>query len=334
MAKGQGKVGGARSGLLAQIPEACRHELAAVEFVERQRWGESPACPRCGDTSVYQMQDREGGRNKRFLWRCQGCKRQFTVRIGTIFEDSRIPLRIWCHAFWRACSSKKGVSALQIQRETGLSYKSALFLMHRIRWAMAPMPKTPRGKLTGTVEADETYVGGKPRYKGRSNLPGKRITGRATLKTPVFAVVERGGEVRTQVIDRVTKDNLMGNLRRFVDRSARVMTDEERSYDYVGMEFMGGHKTVKHGAREYVRGDVHTNTIEGFFSLIKRGMYGTFHSVSKKHLHRYVSEFEYRYNTRGLDDGARTVRAIQRGEGKRLRYREPVRSLPGSSPLE
>ena len=320
MAKDQGKVGGGRSGLLAQIPEACRDELAAVEFTEQQRWGNEPACPRCGDTNVYQMRDREGGRNKRFLWRCYGCKRQFTVRIGTIFEDSRIPLRIWCHAFWRACSSKKGVSALQIQRETGLSYKSALFLMHRIRWAMAPMPKTPRGKLTGTVEADETYVGGKPRYRGRTNLPGKRITGRATLKTPVFAVVERGGEVRAQVIDRVTKDNLMGNLRRFVDRSARVMTDEERSYDYVGLEFMGGHQTVKHGAREYVRGDVHTNTIEGFFSLIKRGMYGTFHSVSKKHLHRYVSEFEYRYNTRWLDDGARTVRAIRQGEGKRLHF--------------
>src|SRR3989440_3162357 len=155
-----GQVAAAKSEIVAALPAACSDELTAVEFIERQRWGDEPACPRCGDTDVYQMRGRNGERNARFLWDCRGCRRQFTVRIGTVFEDSRIPLRHWCYAFWAACASKKGVSALQIKRQTGLSYKSALFLMHRIRYAMTPT-RSPR--LDGTVEVDETYVGGKPR---------------------------------------------------------------------------------------------------------------------------------------------------------------------------
>src|SRR6266571_7743804 len=155
-----GKVAQNKSAVVKALPKACSDELIAVEFMERQRWGDDPACPRCGDTDVYQMRGRDGARNLRFLWRCRGCAEQFTVRIGTVFEDSRIPLKHWCYAFWAACASKKGVSALQIKRQTGLSYKSALFLMHRIRFAMTPN-RSPR--LEGTVEVDETYVGGKPR---------------------------------------------------------------------------------------------------------------------------------------------------------------------------
>src|SRR6266513_1416383 len=157
-----GKVAQNGSQVVAELPRACSDELAAVEFLERQRWGDSPACPRCGATDVYQMKGRDGERNTRFLWACRDCGDQYTVRIGTVFEDSRIPLRHWCYAFWAACASKKGVSALQIKRQTGVSYKSALFMMHRIRWAMA---EAPTGPLGGIVEADETYVGGKPRAK-------------------------------------------------------------------------------------------------------------------------------------------------------------------------
>ena len=316
MAKKQRPVGSHKSPILKAIPAACADEGKAAELIEQLRWGADPACPRCGDTKVAQMKDKDGNRNARYLWRCHGCKRQFTVRIGTVFEDSPIPLRIWCHAFWRACSSKKGVSALQVHRETGVSYKSALFLMHRIRLAMAVNPDTPP-KLSGTVEADETYVGGKPRYKGKQTGPHQAKFGRGTDKVPVFAVVERGGEVRATPITKVNKANLAGNLRRFVDLRARLITDEEMSYRQVGPEF-ASHETVKHSAREYVRGDVYTNTIEGFFSLLKRGVYGTFHSVSRKHLHRYVDEFVFRYNTRFLDDGERTLAAIQASEGKRL----------------
>jgi len=144
MARNQGKVGEQKSAILRAIPAACKDESAAVEFIEQLRWNGEPACPRCGVVTVAQMKSASGERNARYLWRCYGCKQQFTVRIGTIFEDSRIPLKIWCHGFWRACSSKKGVSALQISRETGLSYKSALFLMHRIRFAMAGDPRKPR----------------------------------------------------------------------------------------------------------------------------------------------------------------------------------------------
>lgn len=166
----QRKAGQAKNDILREIPLACVNENAAVEFVEKQRWGQIPACPHCGAVDIVQVRGKNGKRNKRYLWRCHGCKKQFTVRIGTIMEDSRIPLRVWCFAFWSACSSKKGVSALQISRECNITYKSALFLMHRIRYAMAnPNADT---KLSGTVEVDETYVGGKLRYKQKGNLVG------------------------------------------------------------------------------------------------------------------------------------------------------------------
>lgn len=315
MAKGQKKVTENKDEILKEIPLACADELTAVEFMEKQRWGDSPACPRCGDCEIRKMEDRKGNRNKRFLWRCYGCKKQFTVRIGTVLEDSSIPLRIWCYAFWKACSSKKGVSALQIKRETGLSYKSALFLMHRIRFAMSPELGEP---LKGDVECDETYVGGKPRYKGQS----KR--GRGTKKTPVFAMVERNGRVSTRVITDVTSKTLQGAIRECVDPSSRILTDENPSYNGIGYHFDRGHATVNHGRKEYVRGEIHSNTIESFFAILKRGVTGTFHSVSKKHLHRYLSEFEFRYNTRKLQDGERLTRAIKAADGKRLRYAEPI----------
>ncbi len=308
-----------KSPILEALRTACLDERHAVEFLEKHRWFSEPCCPRCGSVSVYQMQDRQtGDRNKDFRWRCRDCKRMFTVRTGTVFEETRLPLRHWCYAFWKACSSKKGVSALQISRECEISYKSALFLMHRIREAMGS-GDVPQRLLTGTVEADEVYIGGKPRYKGPHN---KR--GRGTKKTPVFGVVERGGEVRARVMERVTAPNLEAALAEQVDKAARLITDELPAYRRAGRHFEGGHHRIKHGDREYVRGDIYTNTIEGVFSLLKRGVYGTFHNVSKKHLHRYLHEFEFRYNNRHCDDGTRTVRAIQSANHKRLTYRKVV----------
>src|SRR5258707_4661857 len=159
-----------KSNLVEQIPAACSDEKTAVEFLEKQRWGNTPACVRCGSVNVYQMKNaKTGERNERYLWRCHDCKEQYTVRIGTVYEESRSPLRHWCYAFWRACTSKKGVSALEIKRHCQISYKSALFLMNRIRFAMAPDPEFPVRKLNGTVEVDETYIGPrKPRYPGTS----------------------------------------------------------------------------------------------------------------------------------------------------------------------
>lgn len=309
------------SPIIEQIPLACSNELAAVELLESFRWPMTPACVNCGSVSVYKMADaKTGERNKRFLWRCRDCKQQYTVRIGTIYEESRIELRHWCYAFWRAATSKKGVSALEIKRHCQISYKSALFLMNRIRFAMAS-DETGEKTLTGTVECDETYVGGKPRCRGIS----KR--GRGTSKTPVFAAVERGGNVRRRVVANVTGQTLKATIREMVHTSARIITDENSAYKGIGSEYSGGRESVCHGAREYAGGDVHMNTDESSFSLIKRGLMGIYHNVSREHLHRYLWQFDFLWNNRQLNDGERTVLAIQGAEGKRLLYKGPIDSV-------
>jgi len=327
MNRKQNKVGGAKSSIVADVPLACADEERAVEFMERRRWGDEPCCPRCGSVAVSKMKDRKTGeRNRRYLWYCRDCKRDYTVRIGTVFEDSRIPLKHWCFAFWAACSSKKGVSAKQIQRQTGLSYKSALFMMHRIRHAMSTDYTDPP-KLTGIVEADETFIGGRQKKRGwNRNMADPKPWADPAIqkpKIPVMAIIQRGGEVRTAIIPKVNAENVSRVLRAHVDPSARLMTDEQRAYYMIGRDF-ADHQRVSHYLGEYARGDAHCNSCEGFFALVKRGLVGTFHSVSEKHLHRYLSEFEFRWNTRKVDDGERTERAIRKSEGKRLYYREPV----------
>ena len=304
-----------KSEIIREIPLACSAELAAVEFFEKQRWGDTPCCVRCGSVNVYKMVDaKTGEQNKRYLWRCRDCKQQYTVRIGTVYEESRIPLRHWAYAFWRACTSKKGVSALELSRQCEISYKSALFLMNRIRFAMAPdFASAP--KLLGTVEVDETYVGGKPRFKGIS----KR--GRGTNKTPVFAAVERDGRIRRRIVADVTGKTLKSAIRELVDTKARIVSDENAAYAGIGPEYWGGHDSVRHGAREYVRGDVHTNTAESSFAIIKRGVIGIYHNVSREHLPRYIAQFDFMWNSRKLNDGERTVLAIKQAEGKRLMYK-------------
>ena len=300
-----------KSETINEIPAACADEAVAVEFVEKQRWGGQPHCPHCESRNVYMMKSKNGERNARYLWKCKDCGKQYTVRIGTVFEDSRIPLRHWCYAFWRACTSKKGVSALEISRQCQISYKSALFLMHRIRYAMSPAVESG-GKLTGTIEVDETYVGGKPRYKGTSK------SGRGTRKTPVLALVERNGEVRTRPIADVRAATLKKAILEVADRTSRIITDEFVSYRGIGRKFDGGHQFVNHSAKQYVNGDITTNTVESFFAIVKRGINGIFHSVSKERLPLYLGEFSFRYNTRKLDDGERTILAIRAAEGKRL----------------
>ena len=312
--------------VLEAIPAACADEAKAVEFMEAQRWGSSPCCPRCSSVNAYQMKDSQTGeRQTNFRWLCRDCKSaksvcQFTVRTGTVFEDSKIELRHWCYAFWRASTSKKGVSALEIHRHTGLSYKSCLFLLSRIRFAMADSAPDMLGPGGGDVEVDEVYIGGKPRN------PGVSKRGRGTKKACVLAMVERGGCVKTKPVANVTGKTFKSVVRANVDKSARILTDENSSYIGLGSEFERGHESTKHSAREYVRADVHSNTVEGFFSIVKRGIDGIYHSVSKEHLHRYLAEFEFRYNNRQLEDGARTAAAIQAANGKRLMYREPVQA--------
>jgi transposase-like protein len=304
------------STVIENIPLACSNELAAVEFLERQRWGSNPCCVHCGSVNVYKMVDaKTGERNNRYLWRCRDCKQQYTVRIGTIYEESRIELRHWCYTFWRAATSKKGVSALEIKRHCQISYKSALFLMTRIRFSMAP--DGTEAQLKGTVECDETYVGPrKPRH------PGTSKRGRGTSKTPVFVAVERQGELRRRIIPEVTAFTIKQAIREEVDRSARIVTDEFHSYNGIGREFAGGHETVCHGTKEYARGDVHTNTAESSHALLKRSIVGIYHNVSREYLHRYLWQADFLWNNRKMNDGERTVRAIKAAEGKRLMYRQ------------
>ncbi len=312
--KKPGKVGENKFEVIRNIPHPCANERAAVEFIESQRWEDTPCCPHCGDTDVYQMKGRDGEREKNYRWRCKGCGERYTVRTGTVMAETRMPLRYWCHAFWRVCASKKGVSAKQIQRETGLSYKSALFLLHRVRFAMADMDGV---KLSGTVEVDETYTGGKLRFRGPHN---KR--GRGTSKQPVMAMVERGGRVKSRVIADVTAATLRAAVNEHVERPAHLMSDENPCYVGLAAEY-ASHQSTKHSAKEYVRGDVHSNTAESVFAVFKRGVYGVYHNISKKHLHRYLAEFDFRWNTRKDDDGERTAKAIQSAVGKRLMYQGP-----------
>jgi transposase-like protein len=308
------------SPILSALRAATINETAAAEFLEKQRWGNTPACPLCGDVEVYQMMS-EGQRNKDYRWRCRGCEKMFTVRTGTVFAETRLPLRVWVYAIWKACSSKKGISALQLSREMEITHKSALFILRRIRHGLGEVVE-PR--LTGTIEVDELYVGGKPRYKGVSK-PGK-----GSDRTPVVGIVQRGGDVRFRMMERVTSMNIASFIAENADLTCRVITDEAPIYKFVGKHFEGGHEVVTHSAKEYVRKgtDVHSNTVEGVFSLIRRGVMGTFHSISRKHLPNYLNEFQFRWNTRKMDDGQRVAQAIKAIDGKRLQYRESVENPP------
>jgi transposase-like protein len=303
------------------LPEIFTHfpdDAKARAYLESVRWPMGPICPHCGnkrEAAIWKIEANPAKKIRDGLYHCGECKKQFTVTVGTIFEDSHIPLNKWLVAWYLLCSSKKGISSLQIQRQLGLgSYRTALFMMHRIRYALKDPVFTT--KLSGTVEVDETYVGGKKKawIKGRG----------AVGKTPVVSLVERNGGVRSMVVDKVNSVTLKATLKEHVQTSATIMTDDFPAYNSATRDFKA-HETVPHSQKEYVRGNVHTNTVEGYFSLVKRGIIGTFHNVSKKHLPLYLAEFDHRYNYRKVTDGERTIEGLAKVEGKRLTYK-PLRA--------
>jgi len=254
------------------------------------------------------------------LHNCKDCRRQFTVTVGTIFEDSHIPLRKWLVCWFLICSSKKGISSLQIQRILDLgSYRTALFMTHRVRHALKQTSFDE--PLYGVVEVDETYVGGK---ESRS-FDGKTLKTGFTNKTPVVSLVERGGNKRSVVMKRVTAKNLSAAIAEHTALGATVMTDDSRLYKRVKNTRI--HHSVNHSAKQYAykldtsETVVHTNTVESSFSLLKRGVIGTFHSVSEQHLHYYLAEFDHRWNSRKDSDGTRTIDGIKKAKGKRLTYK-------------
>lgn len=289
-----------------QSPEKAR------EWLEGHLWPEGPICPFCGAIdNATPVQTRPG------LHQCNDgdCRKQFTVTVGTLFERSHIPLNKWLMAAFLICASKKGMSALQMSRMLGISYKSTWFMMHRIREAMR-QGKAPGG-LGGAnkvVEADETWIGGKSKNR-KHHVPAKEA---------VFSLVERDGQVRSHHVPAVTAKNLRPILVSQVSRKSYLMTDESVVYPTLGREF-SGHGTVNHSIEEYVRGTFwHTNTVENYFSILKRGITGTYHHVSQQHLKRYLAEFDFRYNERkalGVDDKTRANKLLKGIVGKRLTYR-------------
>lgn len=298
----------------------------ARTFLEQLRWPDGPICPHCGVLGeAYKLEPKAGAKThvRKGVWKCAGCRQQFTVTVGTIFEDSHIPLSKWLMAIHLLCASKKGMSAHQLHRMLGITYKSAWFMAHRIRHAMSQEPLS--SKLSGTIEVDETYVGGKRRGSKRGR-PGVD-----SHKAPVVSLIQRQGKVRSFHMPRVTGENLKQVIRENVSTESTVMTDDYGLYHGLNKEF-ASHDIIRHKFGSYARREgaksIHVNSAEGYFALLKRGIVGSFHHVSKRHLQRYLDEFDFRYNARKIPDGERAVLAVKGTAGKRLTYRDSRGSSP------
>jgi transposase-like protein len=293
-------------------------EQAAFARLEAIVWPDGIVCPHCGAigkaAALAGVKDKKG-RIRPGLKKCYACRKQFTVRVGTVFEASHVPLHIWWQATFLLCSSKKGISSNQLHRTLGVTLKTAWFMSHRLREAMRVLQMDPLGGAGKMVEADETFFAQKrPKAKGARGYAHKHA---------IVSLVERGGKVRSQHVNDVNAATLRPILKAQIDAASWLMTDESMVYRSIGKEFKY-HFTVEHGIGEYVRGGAHTNTIEGFFSIFKRGMIGVYQHCGSRHLKRYLAEFDFRYNQRvalGISDPARTEAALRGITGKRLTYR-------------
>jgi len=307
---------------LLEIMRRYSTEEKARDYFERQRWPNGPVCPHCGSSEkIYARTANAETGVREGVYTSGECRDTFTVTVGTVMERTHIPLNKWLIAFYMMCASKTQVSALQLQRQLELgSYRTALFLCHRIRYALKD--NFPGGPLTGAVEADETYIGGKTRGKGRG-FKGNKIA--------VVSLVERGGNVRSTVVEKATSKTIDSLLRKHVADEARLHTDESPLYNKAGKRF-ASHSRVNHSEEDYAHFNwrtgetATTNTVEGFFGNSKRSLDGTHHQISRQHLHLYTAELDFKYNTRKSSDGERTVQGIRRIEGKRLMYRPKATS--------
>lgn len=289
------------------------NEEAAYEYVESRLWPTGPVCPHCGECErIGRLQ----GKSTRVgVRKCYSCRKPFTVKVGTIFESSHVKLHIWLQAMHLMASAKKGISTNQLSRILGVTLQTAWFMSHRIRLAMTPNPSSfgPIGGEGKTVEADETYLTKSPKTRKAPGTPKN-----ARTAPQVFALVERGGNIRSMLLDHKT---VRKALRENMDWDSRLVTDQAQHYKKLLP--MGQHESVNHSKGEYVRGDVHTNTLEGFFSIFKRGLVGTYQHIDNKHLNRYLAEFDFRQNTRaklGIDDAMRAEILLKGVVGRRLTY--------------
>jgi transposase-like protein len=302
-----------------------RDEDAARKHIEAILWPDGPVCPHCGILDhATKLEPRNGSKNgvRKGVWNCNGCRKQFSVTVGSIFEDSHIPLHKWLLAIHLMCSSKKGISAHQLMRNLSIgSYRSAWFMAHRIRWALTQEPI--KGALGGIVEVDETYIGGKTRVGSHAAQPGERphdIKSAVHNKAAVVAVLQRGGPVRSHHVERVTAKNIKPIVEEMVSKDAHLMTDS--SNVLLGSRSGRRHSQVNHRAGEYVRMEdgtvISTNSVESYFAILKRGNYGVYHHWGRKYMPQYLREFDWRYNVRELDDAERAVVALKMTDGKRL----------------
>jgi transposase-like protein len=293
-------------------------EDKAREALEAIRWPDGPYCPHCGNADQEKIAKGLGKAHRPGLYYCAACNGQFTVTVGTVMERSKIPLSKWLFAMHLMGASKKGMSALQLQRMLGVTYKTAWFLCHRIREAMTPKTRGPLGGEGKIVEADETYIGGKEKNKHVGKRKRGNIGGKG--KQSVFALVERDGQSHSFRVANISGEELRPLIVTHVSRKSVLMTDEGGQYFHAGKEF-ARHEKINHSADEYVRGDVYTNTAECRFSLMKRAVYGAHHSISEAHLDRYMVEWDFKWNTRKMKDGERAALIAKGIEGKRLTYR-------------
>ena len=294
--------------------KAFQNEEAAYKWVESRVWPDGPICPHCG--GIDRISPMKGKSTRIGTYKCYQCRKPFTVKVGTVFEASHVPMRLWLQAMFLMCSSKKGISSNQLHRTLGVTLKTAWFMSHRIREAMRVVGVGPLGGSGAVVEADETFYG---QVEGE---PKRRGTGH---KHVILSLIERGGSARSFHVEGTRIADIAPVLRANVKPESTLMTDEGTYYREVGREF-ARHDSVNHRVDEYVRDDAHTNTAEGFFSIFKRGMTGVYQHCNERHLHRYLAEFDFRYSNRvklGVDDVARTERALKGIIGKRLTYRMP-----------
>jgi len=296
---------------LTQLFDYFKDEQTCREYLEQQRWNGEPVCPFCNTKNPYRT-------NRGFKCRNKECYKKFTVTVGTIYENSKVPLRTWFAAVYLCTSSKKGISSLQLHRQLGVTQKTAWFILHRIREMLRA--KAPH-MLKDVVEIDETLVGGKNKNR-HADKKVKGSQGRSAKdKTPVLGAVQRGGKLVAVAVPDTQAETLKPIIKKWVEDGSIMVTDEYRSYNELKRDYL--HVTVNHSEEEYVRGAFHTNTIEGFWSLFKRGIFGIYHNVSPKHLQRYVTEFESRYNSREKNDNERFELSVQNSTG-RLKYKQLI----------
>jgi transposase-like protein len=296
--------------------EQLQDEEAAYAWVEANIWPEGPVCPHCKGTE--RISKMKGTATRIGLYKCYACRKQFNVKVGSIFEKSHVPMHVWLQAFFLIAGSKKGVSSNQLHRTLGVTLKTAWFMGHRIREAMRTgslLP--PMGGPGSIIEADETYIGKTKNYVRRANQAG------SAHKQKVLSLVERGGDVRSFKVDDVKAETIKPIIDANISKESRLMTDQAKYYTVLGREF-ASHEVVDHSRDEWKRGDAHTNTLEGYFSVFKRGMKGVYQHCDERHLHRYLAEFDFRYNNRvarGVHDEPRAAKMVQGAVGKRLTYR-------------